>query len=165
MLRSYAFNTPALIDNLCNVTEENLPVYAINVHGLKGSSGSIGAKDVRDMAARMETLSKAGNLSEVLAENNELLVDARALVVDINEWLTMYDSGGDRPRLHAPDPKLLKDLAIYCEQFSMNGVNEIMDELESVCYEEGDDLIIWLREKAEISDFTSMAGRLRQLTV
>jgi signal transduction histidine kinase/DNA-binding NarL/FixJ family response regulator/HPt (histidine-containing phosphotransfer) domain-containing protein len=164
VLRSYAFNTPALIDNLNQVTEENLANYAINVHGLKGSSGSIGAKDIREMAARMESMSKAGDLSGVLAENNELLEDTRTLVVDIQQWLTAYDTGDNKPRLRAPSPELLKDLATHCEQFSMNGVNEVMDELESSCYDEGDDLIAWLREKSEISDFTSMAGRIKDVS-
>ena len=163
VLRSYAFNTPALIESLCHVTAESLSSYAINVHGLKGSSGSIGAKDVREIAEHMEAMSKAGDLSGVLAENNELISDTRALVVNIQEWLTTYDTGRDKPHLHAPDPELLKDLAIHCEQFSMNGVNEIMDKLESTCYDEGNDLIIWLREKADLSDFVSMAGRIKDL--
>jgi CheY-like chemotaxis protein len=165
VLRSYATNMPAVIENLCHVNEENLSIYAINVHGLKGCSGSIGAKGVGEMAARMEAKAKAGDLTGVLAENSELLEDVQALLVAIRAWLTKYDAGSEKPHLHAPDPELLKGLEIHCEHYSMNGVNEILDELESACYDEENDLIVWLRAKADISDFASIAVRLKELAL
>ena len=42
----------------------------------------------------------------------------------------------------------------------MNGVNEIMDILERSCYDRDNDLVTWLREKADISDFASIAVRI-----
>ena len=161
VLRSYAVNMPAVIDNLSEVTEQNLPLYAINVHGLKGASGSIGATDVKERAARMEAMAKEGDLSGVVAENEILLDDARKLETNIQSWLTKYDAAGSKPHMQAPDPQLLIDLQKYSEQFDMNGVDTIMDELENNFYNTDNDLILWLREKVDISDFTSISTRLK----
>ena len=45
----------------------------------------------------------------------------------------------------------------------MNGVNDIIDELENANYDEGNELIAWLREKADVSDFISISARLREM--
>ncbi|MCL2807872.1 MAG: response regulator, partial [Coriobacteriia bacterium] len=69
VLRSYADNTPKLLESMREVNEQSLRNYAITVHGLKGSSRTIGAHDIGDKAETLETLSHAGNLAGVLALN------------------------------------------------------------------------------------------------
>jgi HPt (histidine-containing phosphotransfer) domain-containing protein len=86
-LQSFASNIPAAIDRLRSVSKETLAEYATNVHGLKGSCSSIGAESVRVKAYNLEMKSKAGDISEVLAKNNELLKEADQLVKDIKTWL------------------------------------------------------------------------------
>ena len=156
VLRSYVANTPAVVDKLCRVSQENLPAYATNVHGLKGSSSSIGAENIRERAARMEAAAKAGELDVVLSENELLLKDVGALVAAMQIWLNTQDTLNEKTHLHAPDPVLLKNLRQYCEQYDMNGVDETIEKLESVCYDTDESLIVWLREKADISDFIAI---------
>jgi HPt (histidine-containing phosphotransfer) domain-containing protein len=86
-LKSFATNIPAAIDRLRSVSQETLAEYATNVHGLKGSCSSIGAEPVREKAYDLEMKSKAGDLSGVLAKNEELVKDAEQLVKDIKAWL------------------------------------------------------------------------------
>jgi HPt (histidine-containing phosphotransfer) domain-containing protein len=157
VLRSYATNMPAITESLRIVTEENLHTYAINVHGLKGSSGSIGATEIMEKAARMEAAAKAGDFAKVLAENGKLLEEEKALEVAIEAWLRVNDTLNGKPHQPTPDPVLLNRLRECCEQYDMNEVDEIMDELESFYYDNDNDLIIWLREKINLSDFTSVA--------
>ena len=86
-LGSFVTYTPAAIDTLRNVTEENLPDYAVNVHSLKSGCATIGAALVSERAQKLEAMSKAGDLSGVLDQNEEFIRDAETLVSDIKNWL------------------------------------------------------------------------------
>ena len=94
VLRSYAENTPAVLDKLRQVTAESLPGYATTVHGIKGTSANIGAEDLRKTALQQEGLAKAGDLTGVLANNEAFLKKADTLIVDINRWLKEFDHEG-----------------------------------------------------------------------
>jgi len=161
VIESYATNTPALIESLRHVTSENLQTYAINVHGLKGASGNIGAECVMEKAAQLEAASKAGNLQEVLDKNDALLTATEVLVNDINTWLKKQGVNSNKTQLSAPDLDLLKKLRHCCEQFDMSGVDDCMEELQRFNYEKGNDLISWLQEKIDVSDFDAVSERIQ----
>jgi len=160
LLRSYVSNTPKLLDKLRSVSAENLPDYVINVHGLKGTSAGIGAEAVREAASELENISRAGGLQGVLERNGKLIAEAEALVANIKAWLLENDVHEAKPRLKAPDKGLLAKLRQGCESYNMASVDEAMSELEKNDYEEGADLILWLREKIETSDFAEAAERI-----
>jgi len=160
ILRSYVANTPAVIESLYHVTQENLSAYDIKVHGLKGSSGSIGAEDVREKAARMEAAAKAGDMSAILEGNEALLIEAQKLVSDVKAWLDAIETKGEKPSLPAPDPALLGKLRQCCEEYDMNGADEVLEQLERACYDKDNDLIAWLREKIDTSNFAEATERL-----
>ncbi|MCL2152033.1 MAG: ATP-binding protein [Oscillospiraceae bacterium] len=160
VLRSFATHTPTVIESLRDVTEEGLKVYAINVHGLKGSSSNIGAQELSKKAERMEMAAKAGDFEEVQANNDGVINEAQKLVADVIAWLDKQDTGIDKPRMREPDPELLESLRQYCEQYNMNGVDTVMEQLESSCYDIDGDLIIWMREMADISNLQAIAERI-----
>jgi HPt (histidine-containing phosphotransfer) domain-containing protein len=87
VLQSFVTHTPAAINSLRSVSAATLPAYATNVHGLKGSCASIGAENVREKAYYLEMRSKANDIDEVLAKNNEMIAEAEQLVKDIQAWL------------------------------------------------------------------------------
>ncbi|MDR0842011.1 MAG: response regulator, partial [Acidobacteriota bacterium] len=60
VLKSYVLNTPPLLDQMRGLTEDNLPSYAIVVHGIKSSSRSIGAEGIGTLAEKLEHAAKAG---------------------------------------------------------------------------------------------------------
>ena len=91
VLRSYADNTPAVLDKLRKVSAETLPEYDANAHGVKGTSANIGAEEVRKTALKLETMAKAGDLSGILAINEAFLKDADALIGNIKSWLKEND--------------------------------------------------------------------------
>jgi len=163
VLRSYAASTPVILDKLRSVSAETLHTYTINVHGLKGTSNSIGAESVRKAAYELEKISRDGDLDGVLAGNGALIADAETIVSGIKAWLEQYDANSEKkPRLKAPDKELLARLRKGFENYEIREVDKIMSELESADYEEGADLITWLREKIETSEFAEAAERLEK---
>ena len=91
VLRSYAANTPIVLDRLRQVSAETLKDYAANAHGVKGTSANIGAEETRMTALKMENLAKAGDLQGVLANNEAFLKEADKLIENINRWLKEFD--------------------------------------------------------------------------
>jgi len=164
MIRSYAHNTPKVLDKLRSVTAENLHDYVITVHGLKGTSAAIGAEHIRTAALELENLSRGGDLQGVLAKNGKLIADTEVLVSNIKERLQQYDSQNVKPRLKAPDQELLEKLRECCENYDMSGIDEVMAELDKADYEEGADLVEWIREKIVVSEIDEVAQRLTAIS-
>jgi len=160
MLRSYAKYTPGTLEKLRPVSAENLSDYVITVHGLKGSSAGIGAEAVRAQAMELENISRAGDFQGVLSRNGKLIADTEAIVGNIKAWIRDYDSKNAKPRLKAPDRELLAKLKTCCENYNMNGIDAAIKELNKNDYEEGGDLVAWLKEKIEISEIDEAAARL-----
>jgi len=91
VLRSYLSVIPAALTKMRAVSAETLPAYIVSVHGVKGTSESIGAENARKMAAELEALAKAGNLSGVLAKNETLISYVEELLHNIEAWLAQND--------------------------------------------------------------------------
>jgi PAS domain S-box-containing protein len=163
LLRSYAANTPGVLDKLRTVSAQNLHDYVITVHGLKGTSAGIGAEAIREAALELETKSRAGDLQVVLAQNGKLITDTEVIVGNIKAWLQQYDAAHDaKPRLKAPDRELLSRLRQSCQSYDIENIDKAMSELESADYEEGADLVAWIREKIDISKMGEVARRLAE---
>jgi HPt (histidine-containing phosphotransfer) domain-containing protein len=161
ILRSFVVNTPKLLDKLRVVSAETLRDYVINVHGLKGTCANIGAETTREAALNLETMSRAGNLEYVLANNGNLITGAEIVVANVRAWLENYDvKTEDKPRLKAPDRELLAHLRQSCEKYDMSGIDEAMLELEKADYEEDAELVAWLRERIDVSEMGEVAQRL-----
>jgi len=160
IIESFARNTPAVIESLRGVSGENLADYAINVHGLKGSSNNIGAAEVAQRAARMEKAAKAGNLAEVTAENDILLAEAETLVNDIRAWLDARSAEQSKPVQASINIELLERLRDACENFDMSGADEAMARLTECSYENDNGLMAWLAEKMTTSEFGEITLRI-----
>jgi hypothetical protein len=83
-----------------------------------------------------------------------------SLVIRVQDWLKELDKKNPKPRLACPDPLLLARLKKSCEAYDMDGIDEVMDILESASYDNDASLIIWLREKITELDFSEIAERL-----
>jgi CheY-like chemotaxis protein len=91
VLRSYLSAIPASLEKMRAVSAETLESYKISVHGVKSTSESIGALEARKMAAELEALAKAGDLSGVQAKNDALLRHVDKLLGNIKIWLERLD--------------------------------------------------------------------------
>jgi HPt (histidine-containing phosphotransfer) domain-containing protein len=162
LLRSYVFNTPINLSKLKTVSKDTLTSYVIAVHGLKGTSAGIGAESIREAALNLENLARDGDYKRVLDQNSKLISDTEVVVESVKKWLEQYDSLNAKPLQKAPNLEVLARLKQCCEKFDMSGIDKAMAELESTDYEEGNDLIKWLKEKIVISEITEAAARIAQ---
>ena len=93
ILRSYAANTPGVLDQLLEPSSENLETFGVAVHGLKSLSRSVGATEIADRAFDLELKAKAGKLNEVMALYKAFIDDVTILVQNITEWLDGHTDG------------------------------------------------------------------------
>ncbi len=159
VLRSYSSGTRPLLNSLKEFLEsENLPEYAVTVHGVKGSSYGIAAREAGKAAEALEISAKAGDLPAVRAGHPALESLITALLDDIDAALDSLESAHDRPPAQAPDPALLKELREACAAFEMDRVDSLMERLEAFRYETGGELVTWLREKVDGMAFEEITG-------
>jgi len=90
-LRSYAAKTPAVLDMIRNATWETLQEYAINVHGIKGASASVGVETIREAAYNLEMMAKAGDLRGVMADNENFIKSTEGIIATIKKWLEEHN--------------------------------------------------------------------------
>jgi CheY-like chemotaxis protein len=159
VLRSYAVNTAPLLERISVVTPELPPEYAVIVHGINGSSRSVGADAVGDMAAELEQAAKAGDLDFIRRHNEAFLAAGTELLRALNAALNAREEV--KPAREAPDPALLTELAEYCAEYDMDGIDEVMNALEGFAYEKEADLVGWLRERIAQLEFAEIGERLR----
>ena len=163
ILRTYASSTPKLIDKLRDVAEDTLRDCTINAHSLKGSSANIGAEQIRAAASELETAARGGDLKTASRLAGPLVASAETLVADIAAWLADYDSKNRKQRMSSPDPEILLKLRQGCETYDISSIDSAMDELESIEYEDGGDLVAWLREKVDVMEMEEVVERLTNL--
>ncbi len=148
VLRSYALNTPPLLENLAQyLAAGNLEEYATVVHGIKGSTYAIMADKAGALAEELEAAALAGAHEVVEAQHAFFEHTILALLKDIEKALATPDTRVQQTLKNAPDAVLLEELRAACESFDMDRVDAAMSELEVFHYENGEELVIWLRKQ------------------
>ncbi|GHU32608.1 hypothetical protein FACS1894172_09540 [Spirochaetia bacterium] len=162
VLKSYAQNTPTLLEQLRDCREENLAEYAIVVHGIKGSSRSICAKAIGVRAEKLEYAAKSGDFGFVRAENAGFIQMIEDFLAELSTALK--DKAEENPKTLKPEPdaEVLHALQKASENFDIDGVDKAMEQLEAYMYESGGELMEWLREQVSIMGFKQIAKRLAQ---
>ena len=84
---SFITNSPNSLEKIRTVSEANLSDYAITIHSIKGITATIGADIVSAKAKKLETMSRAGDLPGVLAENGEFITEFEHLIKNITHFL------------------------------------------------------------------------------
>jgi CheY-like chemotaxis protein/HPt (histidine-containing phosphotransfer) domain-containing protein len=168
VLRAFIPNALTLMEKMRGFSagtkdsEYTLADYTIYVHGLKGISAGIGAKKIKDAAQNLEMAAKAGESALVLSENPSFLEEAKELISQIQKWFDEFDKQNPKPLLPCPDITLLARLRKCCEAFDMDGIDDVLDELERANYEKDALLVTWLREKINELEFTDVVSRLEE---
>jgi CheY-like chemotaxis protein/HPt (histidine-containing phosphotransfer) domain-containing protein len=157
-LRSYVNHTPPLLEAARN--PEPAADYAITVHGIKGSSYGISAEAIGKWAEKLEHAAKAGDLTLVEAENAGFIEAAEQFIADVKGFLDMLEEKRQKPLKAAPDPALLERIREAVENYDMSELENAMEELEQYGYESDTDLVPWLREQIDKSEFEEIAVRL-----
>jgi CheY-like chemotaxis protein len=163
IVKSYVLNTPPLLEQAHGYHEQNdLPNYAIIVHGLKSSSRSIGADTAGALAEALEHAAKAENFSFVAEKNGEFVRTVQTLIGHLSGLLSRIAAENPKPKKAKPDAEMLAALRETCESFDIDAVDKIMKELEAYAYESGDDLVEWIRSQINVMGFKKITERLSQ---
>ncbi len=159
VLRSYVVGTRPLLHSLREyLNTGDLPSYAIIVHGIKGSSYGIQAREVGRLAEALEKAAKADDMESVTAAHGPFEKTAEVLLDELDRALYEIDAATAAPVAQRPDPKLLRELREACGAFEMDRVDAIMEKLTSSRYEDGEELVVWLREKVADMAFEEIAA-------
>jgi len=148
ILRVYITNTAVLLESIKNVGPDDLPEYAVTVHGMKGSSHSIGAEEIAGAAENLEKAAKAGDFEFVTANNPPFLASSLQLISDIDKMIKNIYPENPKPVKESPDRDLLKKLLDACKQFDTDEIEHITAELCSYEYKSDGDLVTWLYNSA-----------------
>ncbi|MDR2104296.1 MAG: response regulator [Deferribacteraceae bacterium] len=161
VLRSYLTNTTAIIESLKAVKPENIKDYAIRVHGIKGSSYSIGADLVGDMAEQLELAAKSDEYEYISATNIFFINKLEELLEKLRLLITSLDSETPAQTTKpAPDKELLAQLLEACQRVDIDEIENCIANLEKFRYENDDNLIVWLRGEFDKFEFDSIINRL-----
>jgi len=164
VLRSYAKNTMPLLEAIkaqANAPPQSLVAdYETIVHGIKGSSRGVCADDVADIAEALEKASHNLDYDYVSANNGLLIKAATKLIADIETLLEEARAAQNKPRKPSPDKEMLARLKVACDDYDINVIDTVMEELEAFEYDEGGELVEWLRQNAELSNFGEIVERL-----
>ncbi|GHU27319.1 hypothetical protein AGMMS50256_06930 [Betaproteobacteria bacterium] len=162
VLKSYVLNTPPLLDQLRECSEETLPNYAIVVHGIKSSSRSIGAEPIGARAEALELAAKTGDLALIKAKNDDFIETLQTLLTNLSATLQEIAGEDRKPQKAEPDADVLAALLEACQSFDIDEVDKAMAELESHEYESRGELVEWLRAQVNVMGFKQITEKLSQ---
>ena len=159
ILSSYAANTRRLLRDIELLLESGkLADYSIAVHGIKGSSLGVGAAIAGEIAKRLELLAKEGKSDQVSIENGVFMDYMAGLLDSIDGALGLYYSKNKKTVIAAPEPGILRELREACGEYDAGKVDAIMARLDAFEYENGAELVAWLREQAGEMNYDSIAN-------
>ncbi|MDR0906969.1 MAG: response regulator [Oscillospiraceae bacterium] len=160
VLKSYALNTPQLLDKIRSVEESELADYAVIVHGLKSSSRSIGAEAIGARAESLEFAAKAGDFEIVNANNDSFVEAVQSLIAELSVLLGDIAKANPKPSAAKPDADTLAALRDACTAYDIDAVDAAMRELEKYDYKSGGDLVDWLQAQISIMGFKQIVEKL-----
>jgi len=163
ILRSWYQHTPALLEKMRYPSFENLPEYAITVHGLKGASLGICADEISKKAEELEHHAKNGNIDHVKADNSSFIDMVELMLKNIGELLEKTadkKKQKQKPKASAPDPALLAQLLAAVRSYKSTIMEETMCSIESYDYDSGTELVAWLREQMDNLEYDAIRQKL-----
>jgi CheY-like chemotaxis protein len=172
VLRSYIRHTPELLRELRGLvasfqnaafveSTDAAREYAIKVHGLKGSTFGICAEDVAQAAAALEYAARQKDYQTVIERNTALLDSVEALLERLRGLFMELDQTEEkRKRQEEPSSTLLTKLLEASKQFDIMEMETVMEELERYDYDQGAELVAWLREQVDNLEYASVMNRL-----
>jgi len=165
ILHSFTVNTPGLIESIKNTVIDagSIKSYETIVHGIKGSARAIVADKIADMAEALENASIKKDY-DFISTNKSIFEEAvPTLIADIKMLVDKIRSNDQKPYKEKPDNELLEKLLTACENYDMKIVDEAILELQQYEYEKFSDLIPWLHDNAEQTNFDEIVERLNHI--
>jgi signal transduction histidine kinase/CheY-like chemotaxis protein/HPt (histidine-containing phosphotransfer) domain-containing protein len=165
VIKTFMQTTPAQLDTIKNFDPygANLNDYIITVHGIKGSSRSIGAELAGTNAERLERAGKAGDIQYIMGSNDAFINLIEELIGDLKMVVASQKSDESKLSRSEPDKTMLSKLSAACESYDMIAIDEAVKALLEYDYENDGDLVVWIKEQIDNSEFIAVAERLAGL--
>jgi CheY-like chemotaxis protein len=161
ILRSWYISTPGLLEKIRYPSNENLPEYAITVHGIKGSSFGICAGDIGNKAEELEHYAKNRIIDRIQAENPAFIEMVELLLEKLGNLLKKTaGSKEEKQKISVPEAALLDSLMDAAKRYKSTLMEEIIGKLESYEYDSGGELVVWLREQMDNLEYDTIRQRL-----
>ena len=160
VLRSYSASIYPLLEILDNVNEEFILDYQRAAHSIKGTSLDIAAFDIGNKARELEEAAKQKDMDFIGRENPAFIDNVSSLVKSIDSMLSDFDSVNVKSQKDKIDRDLLLKLFNFCKEYDMDGVDEVIAEIEKYQYGSEEELSLWLRKNIDVVDFEGIAERL-----
>jgi len=165
VLRSYAVNVRSQLPGIETIEDTTLDKYKITVHGIKGTSNYIGARQIGDMAKDLEQASDRRDIS-YLREKTPAFIEATMNLIDSLDTLFIdIDNENPKPVKSEPDKETLVKLRDACKSFNMDDLDAAIDEIEKYQYESDDGFMDWLRETLSNMDLRQIAAKLTDMGI
>ena len=163
VLKSFVRHTPTKLITI-KAAGNDLASYRIAVHALKGSSRSIGAQALGDMAEKLEKAAAAGDLERINAGNTAFVQAAEKLVADIKVFLDdASDTGAEKPEREYPEPQVITAILEACENYDMEALRNSVGALAAFSYAADPGMAQWVEEQSHLSNFDAIRKRLAPL--
>ena len=159
-LRTFAKTTPDLLDQIRDAPTANLPRYTVIVHGIKGSSRNVGAEAVGATAEKLEMAARNGDIEFINANNGAFIRQIETMIQELSRMLALKESNQKKTRRDKPDPADLARLRDAIGRYDMDETDAAMEALEDFRYDNGAELIAWLRENVDGKNFREILERL-----
>jgi CheY-like chemotaxis protein len=159
-VRTYVSSTPELLKLLAENADRDLNLYRITVHGVKSSSYAIAADGAGKKAEELENAAKQGDAEYIKANNEKFIIEAEAIIGRLKMLLDQIDQQFSRSKKAAPDGGILERIREAAGSYDMTELDKAMEELSKYEYESQPDLVSWLREQIELSEFEQIQQRL-----
>jgi HPt (histidine-containing phosphotransfer) domain-containing protein len=164
VLRSFAANTPPLLEIMREAGEENIANYTITVHGIKGSSRGICAGTVADKAEALEMAALSKDYAFISAHNEAFLKDASELLSEIDAALSQANADMRKQKKDRPDAGVLHRILEACRSYDMDMIDAAVSELERYEYETGGEIVPWLWENVQQFNLSQIIEKLSDIS-
>jgi len=168
VLRSYYLHTPALLEktknlNYRDLSEEAIKEYTITVHGIKGASFGICADTAAKQAEALENAARNRDMAFIETNNACFIEEVEKVFSGLKELFSLIEKhAGAKPVCQKPDPALLERLTGAARHFNVKVMDEILEKLEKNEYEQGGELVKWLREQVDNLEYEAIYKKLEE---
>lgn len=172
------------LDRLAGLSRDGLGDYGIEVHGIKGSCYTIGAKKEGDMALALEMAAREGDFEQAESGNAPFIEAMNVLKGKLSGLLDEVENAGGRQGHYGqagkaealpagagseplgglekiePDRAALEEMLEATRNLNINWMEDVLRELEKYNYEKGGDLVRWIGEQVTLFNYEEIEERL-----
>ena len=158
LLQVYYNEMSQSLEMIAEWAKEDMEQFRIKVHGIKGASNNIGAKNLGEFALRLEEYAKSDKRAEILAEIDDFLKVIDSVMIRIDTYLRESVNQTNRGDSFSNELSLPNVYAILqgLSEYDMDRVEEEMMEIYRYRYpDEIEQLIETLKRYVDELDYSS----------